>query len=78
MANCWSRGRQGVIPDPIPALPRAASHLPALPPSSVIPECPGHRKPNLKESQRPSLQQSELQNVTIVPPETQVRESETP
>lgn len=69
---------RGMIPDPIPALPSPASHLPASPPSSVIPECPGHRKPNLKESQRPSLQQSGLQNVAIVPPETQVRESETP
>lgn len=45
---------------------------------SAIQEHPGHEKPNLKGSQRPGLQQSELENVTIVPLETQVRESETP
>lgn len=41
-----------------------------LPHSSAIPECPGHWKPNLKGSQRPGLQQSELENITIVPLET--------
>lgn len=41
-----------------------------LPHSSVSPERPEHWKPNLKGSQRPGLQQSELENITIVPLET--------
>ena len=41
-----------------------------LPHSSAIPERPGHKKPNLKGSQRPGLKQSELENITIVPLET--------
>lgn len=58
------------LQEPIPASP-AWYPLPSLSPSSsVIPECPGHGKPNLKGSQRPGLQQSEPENVTIVPLET--------
>lgn len=41
-----------------------------LPHSSVIPESPEHWKPNLEGSQRPGLQQSEPENITIVPLET--------
>lgn len=40
------------------------------PPPLLCEERPGHGKPNLKGNQRPGLQQSELENVTIVPPET--------
>lgn len=49
-----------------------------LPHASEIPERPERWKPNLEGSQRPGPQQSEPENITIVPLETQVPESETP
>lgn len=63
------KGRCNSGADPGP--PQCDTPLP-LPgsPSSVIPEHPGHWKPNLKGSQRPGLWQSEPENVTIVPLET--------